>query len=87
MRYHRLTDSHLTLEIPMTTICTPRDQMPNTIEADGKTFIATGYTGTTMAGCPFGAGHTCYEYWWLNDDREDDSIRVQAITPTMFWVD
>jgi len=70
------------------TIHTPKDQMPETIDGpDGRTYHRTRYTGETLSACPFGAGHTSYEYWGFVDGYEEDSFRLHAITATQFWLD
>ena len=63
---------------------TERRHMPPEITVDGETYYRTGFTGTTLDACPFGAGHTSYEYWI---DPDDDSRRLQAISPTQYWLD
>jgi hypothetical protein len=69
-------------------IHTPKEQMPETIDgADGRTYYRTRYTGETLTACPFGAGHTSFEYWGFVDGHAEDSFRLHAITATQFWLD
>lgn len=71
-----------------TPIATPTHRMPESIVGpDGLTYYRTGYTGTTLPACPFGAGHTSHEYWSPVDGYEEDTFRLQAITATQFWLD
>lgn len=66
----------------------PAGQMPDTIKGtDGRTYHRTRYTGTTIEGArQYGIepGRTTYEYWIGHDD---DSRRLQAVSPTEFWMD
>jgi hypothetical protein len=64
-----------------------RNDMPMSIEANGLTYFKTGYTGTTLPACKFGAGHTSHEYWAEVDGYEEDTFRLHAISPTEFWLD
>ena len=71
-----------------TPIHTPADQMPRTIVGkDGHTYHRTGYTGTTLPACKFGAGHTSHEYWADVEGYAEDTFRLHAITATQFWLD
>ena len=67
----------------------PADQMPDSITGpDGATYYRKArYTGTTIEGARrYGIepGRTTYEYWI---DPDDDSRRLQAVSPTEFWLD
>lgn len=64
--------------------------MPQTITADGQVFYRTRYTGTTLPGAqryfkrPVPAGTPTFEYWHR---ERGDAVRLQAISPTEFWID
>ena len=69
-------------------IQTPANEMPATITGtDGRTYYQTRHTGTTLPACPFGEGHTSYEYWAFEEGCEEDTFRLHAISPTQFWLD
>ena len=71
-----------------TTSHTARNQMPDTITGpDGLTYHKTGYTGTTMPACRYGAGHTAHEYWAEVPGFEEDTFRLHAISATQHWLD
>ena len=68
------------------TTLTPPDQMPDTIQHEGKTCHRTRYTGISLpAARRYGIepDTTTYEYW--RDGR--DVERLHAVTPTRFFLD